>query len=58
MKRIIINIGIVIIGVGCVFVLFRYVYQPGRINQHLFKGLIYESEYQFDEAIKEYSKWR
>lgn len=33
-----------------------YIQWQTNINRHLIEGLIYETEFQFDEAIKEYEK--
>ncbi len=44
------TIRIVIIGVAI------FLITGCNINRHLIKGIIYETEFQFDEAIKEYEK--
>jgi len=48
-------IKIIIVGV-VIFSIFGYIQWQININRHLIKGIIYETEFQFDEAIKEYEK--
>ena len=46
---------IVIVGIA-IFLITVCVQRQININRHLIKGIIYETEFQFDEAIKEYKK--
>lgn len=50
------RIAIIIAGIVCILLTAIYFYQNIRINHYMIQGLIYESEFQFEEAIKKYEE--